>query len=52
MATIKVKIAYLLLSFFVIIGLENVFLDTEIIFPSYLETEILIHVCCGGHFSK
>ena len=39
----KVKFAYLLLSFFVIFGPENVYLDTKIIFPSDLETEILIH---------
>ena len=50
MATIKVKFAYLLLSFFVILGPENVDLYTNIIFSSDLETEILIHVCSCGHF--
>ena len=47
MATIKVKFAYMLLSFFI------VYMDTKIIFPSDLETEILRHVrIFGGHFEK
>ena len=40
------------IAFFVILGPENIYLDTKIIFPSGLETEILIHVCSGGHFEK
>ena len=54
MATIKVKgqICVFGIVFFVILGPENVYLDTEIIFPSDLETEILIHVCSGGHFEN
>ena len=38
--------------FCVIIGPENVYLDTKIIFPSDLETEILIHVYYGGYFKN
>ena len=38
--------------FFVILGPKNVYLDTMVFFPSDLETEILIHVCSGGHFEK
>ena len=54
MATIKVKgqICIFVIVCFVILGPENVFLDTKIFFPSDLETEILIHVCSGGHFEK
>ena len=53
-ATIKGKgqICVFVIVFFVILGPENVYLDTKIIFPSDLETEILIHVCSGGHFEK
>ena len=52
MATIKVKdqICVFFIVFFVILGLENVYLDTKIIFLSDLETEILINVHSGGHF--
>ena len=54
MATIKVKgqICVFFYCFFVIVGAENVYLDTEIIFRSYLETEILRHVYYGGHIEK
>ena len=54
MATIKVKgqLCVFVIVFFVILGAENVYLDTKIIFPSDLETEILIDVCSGGHFEK
>ena len=54
MTTIKVKgqICVFVIVFFVILGPENVYLDTKIIFPSDLETEILIHVCSGIHFEK
>ena len=54
MATIKVKgqICVFVIVFFVMLGPENVYLDTKIIFPSDLETEILINVCSGGHFEK
>ena len=54
MATIKVKgqICEFVIVFFVILGLENVYLDTKIIFPSDIETEILRHVYYGGHFLK
>ena len=52
MATIKVKgqIWVFVIVFFVILGPENMYLDTKIIFPSDLETEILRHVYYGGHF--
>ena len=52
MATIKVKgqICEFVIDFFVILGPQNVYLDTKIIFPSDLETEILRHVYYGGHF--
>ena len=54
MATIKVKgqIYVFFLFFFVILGPENVYLYTKIIFPSDLETEILRHAYSGGHFEK
>ena len=54
MATIKVKsqICVFVIVFFVILGPENVYLDTKIIFPSDLETEILRQVYSGGHFTK
>ena len=54
MATIKVKghICVFVIVFFVILGPENVNLNTKSIFPSDLETEIMIHVCSGGHFEK
>ena len=54
MATIKAKgqICVFVIVFFVILGPENVYLDTKIIFPSDLETEILRHVYYGGHFFK
>ena len=54
MANIKVKaeIYVFVIVFFIILGLENVYLDTKIIFPSYLVTEILRHVYSGGHFEK
>ena len=54
MATIKVKgqIYVFVIVFFVILGPENVYLDTKIIFPSDLETQILRHVYSGGHFKK
>ena len=54
MAAIKVKgqICVFVVVFFVILGLENVYLDTKIFFPCDLETEILIHVYSGGHFKK
>ena len=54
MATIKVKgqICVFGIVFFVILGPENVYLDTKIIFPSDLETEILRHVYFEGHFEK
>ena len=38
--------------FFVLLGPENVYLDTKIIFPSDFETEISKHVYSGGHFEK
>ena len=46
MATIKVKgqICVFVIIFFVILGPENVYLDTKIICLSDLETEILRHV--------
>ena len=52
MATIKVKgqICVFVIVFFVILGPENVYLDIKIIFPSDLETKILIHVYSSGHF--
>ena len=52
--SIKVKgqICEFVIVFFVILGLENVYLDTKIFFPSDLDTEILIHVCSGSHFEK
>ena len=34
------------------LGPEYVYIDTKIIFPSDLETEILRHVYSGGHFEK
>ena len=37
---------------FVILGPKNVYLDTKIIFPSDLETEILRHAYSGGHFDQ
>ena len=54
MATIKGKgqICVFIIVFFVILDPENVYLDTKIIFPSDLETEILRHVYYGGHFLK
>ena len=55
MATIKVKgqIYVFVIVFFVILGPENVYLDTKIIFPSDLETEILRHIVyCDGYFEK
>ena len=54
MATIKVEgqIYVSVIAFFGILGPENVYLDTKIIFPSDLETEILRHVYSGGHFEK
>ena len=54
MATIKVKgqIYVFFIAFFVILGPQNVYLDTKIIFPSDLETEILTHAYSGGHFEK
>ena len=53
MATIKVKgqIYVFVVVFFVILGPENVYLDTKI-FSSDLETEILRHVYCDGYFEK
>ena len=46
MATIKVKgqSCVFIIVFFVIHGPENVYLDTKIILPIDLETEILRHV--------
>ena len=38
--------------FFVILGPENIYLDTKIIFLSELETGTLRHVNSGGHFRK
>ena len=54
MATIKVKgqIYVCVIVFSVILGPENVYLDTRVIFPSLLETEILGHVYSGGYFEK
>ena len=53
MATaVKSQIYVSVIDFFVILGPENVYLDTKIIFPSDLETEILRHVCSGDHFEK
>ena len=54
MATIKVEgqIYVSVIAFFGILGPENVYLDTKIIFLSDLETEILRHVYSGGHFEK
>ena len=54
MDTIKVKgqICAFVIVIFVILGPENVYLDTKIILPSDLETEIMIHVYSGGYFEK
>ena len=56
MATIKVKCQlYVCIIVFFVIGLlgpENVYLDTKIIYPSDLETEISRHVYSGGHLEK
>ena len=54
MAIIKVKgqLYVFIIVFFVILGPENVYLDTKIIFPSDLETEIFRHVYSGGHVEK
>ena len=54
MATTKVKVQLyiFIIVFFVIPGSKNVYIDTKIIFPSDLETEILRHVYSGGHFGK
>ena len=54
MANIKVKgqIYVYAIVFFVILAPVNVYLDTKIIFPSDLETEILRHVYSGGPFEK
>ena len=54
MATIKgkVQLYVFIIVFFVILGPENVYIDTKIIFPSDLETEILRHLYSGGNFEK
>ena len=54
MATIKVKcrLYVFVIVLIVILGPEYVYLDTNIIFPSDLETEILRLVYSGGHFEK
>ena len=54
MAAIRFKgqIYVFVIVIFVILGPENVYLDTKIIFPSDLETEILRHVYSVGHFEK
>ena len=49
---VKAQIFVFVIGFFVIPGPENVYLDTKIIFPSDLETEILRHVYSGGRFEK
>ena len=48
----KYQICVFIIVFFVILVQENVCLDTKIFFLRGLETEILKHVCSGGHFKK
>ena len=48
----KVKGQIYVFVIFVILDPKNVYLDTKIIFPSDLETEILRHVYSGGHFDQ
>ena len=40
------------MAFCVILGFENVYLDTKIFFLNQLETEIIKHIYSGGHFGK
>ena len=49
---VKYKICVFIIVFFIILGPENVRLDTNKICLRGLETGILKHVYSGGHFKK